>query len=43
MKEEKEKKVKMKIYNKRTKEIRWEDDVSPMLEDIWMDITEILA
>ena len=33
----------MKIYNKTTKEIRWEDDISPMLEEVWLDITETLA
>ena len=33
----------MKIFNKMTKEIRWEDDVSPLLEDIHEDILNVLA
>ena len=33
----------MKIYNKLTKEIRWEDDVSSFIDDIWYDVVEVLA
>ena len=33
----------MKIYNRMTKEIRWEDDISELLKEAWFDIGEILA
>ena len=33
----------MKIFNKLTKEIRWEDDATPLLYEIHDDILEVLA
>lgn len=33
----------MKIYNRLTKEIRWEDDISDLLSDIHWEMMDVLA
>lgn len=32
-----------KVYNTKTNELRWEDDIAGVVEDAWFEITEILA
>ena len=32
-----------KVYNTKTNSLRWEDDISGVVEDAWFEITEILA